>query len=301
MNRDLLTHLPAVLAVARSGSFKGAAAALGMSPSAVSHAVRTVEDRLQVPLFARTTRSVALTEAGRALVETAGPALDAVADRMTVLRSSAERPAGRLRVSAGSLTVPMILADVVAETARRAPAVEVEIAVDNALTDIVAEGYDAGVRLGEMIAEGMVAVRLTPPFRSTVVAAPGYLARAGTPAGVEALAEHACIGHRLNTRGGLYRWELQTAGREVSVDVGGGPVVDDPLAAHALALAGAGLGYFPYPLVTADLEAGRLVEVLRDCAIEEPGFFLYFPRRAGMSPTLRALIDAARTVARRRG
>jgi len=294
MDRDLLVHLPVVLAVARRRGFAAAAAELGMSPSAVSHAVRQVEDRLGVPLFARTTRSVALTDAGRALVDGAAPALAEITERIERLKGAAGRPAGVVRVSAGSVAVPMALAPLMGEVQRRHPQVQVEIVVDNALADIVAAGCDAGVRLGEMIAEDMVAVRLTPPLRTAVVATPAYLARAGRPAQVDDLAGHACINHRLASTGALYRWELQVAGRELAVAVGGGPVVNDVLAARELALAGLGLAYLFEPLVRADLAAGRLAEVLTDTAIEEPGFFLYFPRRAAMAPKLRALVDAAR-------
>ena len=294
MDRDLLVHLPVVLAVARRRGFAAAAAALGMSPSAVSHAVRQVEDRLGVPLFARTTRSVALTDAGRALVDGAGPALAEIAERFERVRGAAGRPAGVVRVSAGSVAVPMALAPLMAEVQRRQPDVRVEVVVDNALTDIVAEGCDAGVRLGEMIAADMIAIRLTPPFRTAVVATPGYLARAGRPRQVDDLAQHACINHRLAGSGALYRWELEVEGREVALAPGGGPVVNDVLAARELALGGLGLAYLFEPLVRTDLDAGRLEAVLTDTAIEEPGFFLYFPRRAAVAPKLRALVDAAR-------
>jgi DNA-binding transcriptional LysR family regulator len=289
-----------VLAVARRRGFAAAAAELGMSPSAVSHAVRRVEDRLGAPLFARTTRSVALTDAGRSLVDGAAPALAEIDERFEQLRASAGRPAGVVRVSAGSVAVPIALAPVIAETALRQPGVQVEVVVDNTLADIVAEGCDAGVRLGEMIADEMIAVRLTPPLRTAIVAAPAYLHRAGRPTSLGDLAEHVCIGHRLAGSGALYRWELQAAGRDVAVAVGGGPVVNDVLAARELALAGLGLAYLFEPLVRADLEAGRLEEALTESSIEEPGFFLYFPERAGMAPKLRAVIDAARTVASRR-
>lgn len=296
MDRDLLVHLPVVLAVARRAGFAAAAAELGMSPSAVSHAVRQVEDRLGTPLFARTTRSVALTEAGRSLVDGAGPALAEIAERLEHIRGAAGRPAGVVRVSAGSVAVPMAVAPLLAAARRRHPTLAVEIVVDNALGDIVAQGCDAGVRLGEMIAGDMIAVRLTPPFRTAVVAAPGYLDAAGRPAGVDELAGHARIGHRLAGSGALYRWELQVDGRDVAVASEGGPVVNDPLAARELALAGLGLAYLFEPLVRADLAAGRLEEVLAATAIEEPGFFLYFPRRAALAPKLRALLDAARAL-----
>ncbi|TIU39457.1 MAG: LysR family transcriptional regulator, partial [Mesorhizobium sp.] len=164
MDRDLLSHLPVVVAVARRGGFALAAAELGMSPSAVSHAVRIVEERIGQPLFARTTRSVSLTEAGKALVETAAPALQDIAERMDRIRSVKGRPSGLLRINASNIAMPLAVTPVVAAMAERYPEVTVEVFADQGLVDIVGEGFDAGIRLGEMIAQDMVAVRLTPPF-----------------------------------------------------------------------------------------------------------------------------------------
>jgi len=301
MDRILLNHLPVVLAVARRGGFAAAARELGMSPSAVSHAVRLVEERLEVPLFARTTRSVSLTEAGRALVAGTGPALQDIAERVEQIRATRGRIAGLLRLNVPSVALPVVVTPVVAAMAAAFPEVRVEVYVDNAIADIVADGFDAGIRLGEMIAEDMVAVRLSPPFRAIIAAAPGYLARHGTVAGIADLAGHNCIGYRQIRGGGLYRWELAENGRDVAIDSPGSVIVNDALYARELALAGIGLAYVFEPLVRADLAAGRLVELLPDVAIEEPGFFLYFPRRAATAPKLRAFIDTARQVSRTTG
>ncbi|MDX8497014.1 LysR family transcriptional regulator [Mesorhizobium sp. VK4C] len=294
----LLTHLPVIVAVARRGGFALAAAELGMSPSAVSHAVRLVEERIGQPLFARTTRSVSLTEAGRALVEAAAPALQDIAERMDRIRGVKGRPSGLLRINASNIAIPLAVTPVVAAMAERYPDVTVEVFAEQGLVDIVGEGFDAGIRLGEMIAQDMVTVRLTPPFKAVIVASPTYVGKRGRPRDVADLANHNCIGYRLVRSGGLYRWDLNEDGEDVVVETSGTAVVTDSLAAVDLALAGVGLAYVFEPLVRADLAAGRLVQILPKTAIEEPGLFLYFPRRASMAPKLRAFIDTANEIGR---
>jgi DNA-binding transcriptional LysR family regulator len=298
MDRDLLTHLPVIVAVARRGGFALAAAELGMSPSAVSHAVRLVEERIGQPLFARTTRSVSLTEAGKALVETAAPALQDIAERMDRIRGIKGRPSGLLRINASNVAIPLAVTPVVAAMAERYPDVTVEVFAEQGLVDIVGEGFDAGIRLGEMIAQDMIAVRLTPPFKAMVVASPAYIGKHGRPRDVADLANHNCIGYRLVRSGGLYRWDLHEDGKDIVVETRGTVVVTDSLGAVDLALAGVGLAYVFEPLVRADLAAGRLVQILPKTAIEEPGLFLYFPRRASMAPKLRAFIDTAQEIGR---
>lgn len=294
MDRDVLTHLPVVAAVARRRSFAAAAAELGMSPSAVSHAVRLVEDRLKSPLFARTTRSVALTEAGEHFFARALPALQQLAEATEATRALKGVVSGTLRINAPRVALPMALTGLAATLATRHPDLVVDVTCDDALTDIVAQGYDAGVRLGEMVAEDMVAVRLTPPVRAIMVAAPGYLAAYGTPARVADLRAHNCINYRQASTGGTYAWELRERGKDVTVAVRGTARVSDSLFAIDLALAGVGIAYLFEPLVAWHLRAGRLVQVLPKAAMPEPGLFLYFPRRASEAPKLRVLIDAAR-------
>jgi DNA-binding transcriptional LysR family regulator len=298
MDRDLLTHLPVIVAVARRGGFALAAAELGMSPSAVSHAVRLVEERIGQPLFARTTRSVSLTEAGKALVETAAPALQDIAERMDRIRGVRGRPAGLLRINASNIAIPLAVTPVVAAMAERYPDVTVEIVADQGLIDIVGEGFDAGIRLGEMIAQDMVTVRMTPPFKAVIVASPGYVGKHGRPRDVANLANHNCIGYRLVRSGALYRWDLNDNGKDIVVETRGTAIVTDSLGAIDLALTGVGLAYVFEPLVRADLAAGRLIQILPQTAIEEPGLFLYFPRRASMAPKLRAFIDTAQEIGR---
>ena len=298
MDRDLLSHLPVIIAVARRGGFAPAAAALGMSPSAVSHAVRLVEERIGQPLFARTTRSVALTEAGHALLATAGPALDDIAERLERIRAVKGRVGGLLCINTSRVALTMALMPVLSAMAERYPDVTVEIFTDERLTDIVGEGFDAGVRLGEMIAQDMVTVRLTPPFRTAIVASPAYIGRHGKPRSADDLANHNCVGYRLLRSGALYRWDLMVDGKDVSVATRGTAVVTEQMSARDLAVAGVGLVYGLEPLMRPDIEAGRLIEVLRETSVEEPGLFLYFPRRAAMAPKLRAFIDTAQEIGR---
>ncbi|MBM7046412.1 LysR family transcriptional regulator [Rhizobium lusitanum] len=298
MDRDLLPHLPVIVAVARRGGFAAAASELGMSASAVSHAVRLVEERLGQPLFARTTRSVALTEAGRSLIGTVTPALQDIHERLERIRAVKGRPSGLLRINAARVCLPLAVTRVIAAMADRYPEVEVEIFSDERLTDIVSEGFDAGIRIGEMIARDMVAIRLTPPFRSVVVASPAYIGRHGRPTTLGELSNHNCIGYRLIRSGGLYQWEFVEAGRDVAVTVGGQAIVTESHSAIELALAGIGLAYVFEPLVQADIQAGRLVQLLADYAVTEGGLFLYFPRRAELAPKLRAFIDTIRQIGR---
>lgn len=298
MDRDLLPHLPVIVAVARRGGFAAAANELGMSASAVSHAVRLVEERLGQPLFARTTRSVALTEAGRNLIGTVAPALQDIHERMERIRAIKGRPSGLLRINASRISLPLAVTRVIAAMSERYPEVEVEIFSDERLTDIVSEGFDAGIRVGEMIAQDMVAVRLTPPFRSIVVASPDYIGRFGRPTTLGDLSNHNCIGYRLIRSGGLYQWEFIEDGRDVAVTVRGQSIVTESHSAIELALAGVGLAYVFEPLARADIASGRLIELLASHAVTEAGLFLYFPRRAELAPKLRAFIDTVRQVGR---
>lgn len=294
MDRALLPHLPIVVAVARTRSFVRAAAELDLGASAVSHSVRTAEMHLGAPLFARTTRSVALTEAGEVFIEAAQRALDeidAAAERVAAWQRDVT---GVLRLNVPRIAFGMGLTAILAEMARRHPRLVVEVISDDALVDVVAQGFDAGVRLGEMIARDMVAVRMTPPFRAILVASPGYLAERAAPESLADLGDHNCIGFRMLTSGATYDWEFRDGPRDVATPVNGTVRISDASYARDLALAGIGLAYIYEPLVTDDLSSGRLVELLPDAAIQEPGLFVYFPRRAGEARKLRAFIDIVR-------
>ena len=269
-----------------------------MSPSAVSHSIRTVEERLGAPLFARTTRSVALTETGRRLNDSIGGALQAIQEGLERARSERGQVAGLLRLNVPQIALPMAITPVVTELAWRHPQLVVEVTADETLTDIVAEGFDAGVRLGEMIERDMIAVRLTPPFKAIMVAAPRYLAAKGELESIGDLARHNCIGFRLLASGGIYAWELLENGEDVSVRVTGTMLVSDATYAKDLALAGVGIAYLFEPLVRKEIQDGTLRWVLPQAAIDEPGLFLYFPRRAAEAPKLRAFIQVAKDVLR---
>ncbi|MDL2401748.1 LysR family transcriptional regulator [Rhizobium mayense] len=294
MDRDLLAHLPVFLAVARQGSFAGAAAELSLSPSAVSHAIRMVESRLGATLFARTTRSVALTEAGNHLLGIIRPGFSQIEDGLDQFRANTGNVTGALRLNVPRTALALAITPVIVELAQRFPQLTVEIAIDDASVDIISGGFDAGVRLGEMIAQDMVATRLTPPFQMILVAAPDYLARRGEPRAIQELANHNCIGFRQITSGSLYDWELNDGGTMVSVAVRGSSIVTDATYAKELALAGVGIAYLMEPLAGAEIESGKLKQLLPETAIEEPGLFLYYPKRAATAPKLRAFIDVAK-------
>ena len=294
MDRALLPHLPIVMAVHRRGGFAAAANELGMSPSAVSHAVQFVESSLGQLLFARTTRSVRLTEAGAAFVASIGPALSEIEDAADRIGAEQGRVTGTLRINAPRTALPIAVTPLLVEMARRHPELTVEVTADDGLADIVAQGFDAGIRLGHTVAQDMVAVRLTPPFRSIMVASPAYLAVHGTPRALRDLDRHNCIGYRFVTSGAVYDWDLRDGVHDVAKAVDGTVRVTDPVHAKDLALAGVGIAYLFEPLVRAELRADALRQVLPRSAFEEPGLFLYFPRRASQAPKLRAFIELAR-------
>ena len=297
MQRDLLSHLPVVLAVARRGGFATAAAELGMSPSAVSHAIKTVEDGLGLPLFARTTRSVSLTEAGTSFIASIAPAITAIEEAGERVTAAKGTVGGLLRLNVPRLALRFAMTPIMAEMAWRHPDLTIEITCDDRLVDIVAEGFDAGIRLGEMIAEDMIAVRLTPPFKAILVASPSYLKAKGEPRSLADLSHHNCIGFRLATAGGLYAWELRDhKGAEVSLQVRGTTQTTDPLYAIDLALAGVGIAYVFEPLVRAEIRGRQLRWLMPAASTEWPGLFLYFPQRGSAMPKLRAFIDTARDV-----
>jgi DNA-binding transcriptional LysR family regulator len=293
MDRSLLPHLPIVLAVARTRSFARAASELGLGASAVSHAVRTMEERLGAALFLRTTRTVSLTEAGAAFLESAARTMEDLGVAVERLREGERGVTGLLRINSPRVALAVIT-PILAAMARRHPHLTVEIVADDALTDVVAAGFDAGIRLGEMIAQDMVAIRLTPPCRAIMVASPAYLAGRTAPRSIADLAAHNCIGFRLLASGAVYAWDLQENGKDIQVEVSGTIRVSDPTYARDLALAGFGIAYGLDLLFAADIEAGHLVEVLPEAAVVEPGLFLYFPRQASRSRRLQALLDMFR-------
>ncbi len=292
-------QLQAFLAVARLRSFSSAARELGVSRSAVSYSVRQLEDRLRVVLLTRTTRSVSLTDAGRRLVETAGPGLGQALAALANVAAQPGEAVGRLRLSAPRMAVAFVINPVLPTFRARHPRVEVEVDIEDRFVDIVAEGYDAGVRLSEAIERDMVQVRLTDAFRFVVVGAPSYLERHGTPEKPQDLLRHECITFRSQTTGALYAWELERGRKTWRVPVRGGVVTGDSQVMLSLAESGAGLTYAFEPNVQEQLRSGRLKVVLEAYAPTVPGFFLYFPGRAQRSPPLRLFIEAAKELALR--
>ena len=292
-------QLQSFLAVARHKSFSGAGRELGVSRSAVSQAVRQLEEQLRVVLLARTTRSVSLTDAGRRLVDGAGPSLAQIVAAMAEVSAQPGETVGRVRLSVPRAAVPFVIDPVLPAFRARHPRVEVEIGLEERLVDIVAEGYDAGVRLSESIERDMVQVRLTDPFRFVVVGAPAYLARNGTPERPEDLLRHECITFRSQTTGALYAWELERGRRNWRVPVRGGVVSSDNRLSVSLAEQGVGLAYAFEPMALEQLRTGRLQRVLERYAPTVPGFFLYFPSVARRSAPLRLFVEAARELALR--
>ena len=289
-----LSQLAVFLTVARLRSFSAAARELRVSTSAVSQSVRQLEEQLRVTLLVRTTRSVSLTDEGRRLVESAGPALGQAIDALTQVSARPGELVGRLRLSMPRTAVPFVVTPMLATFHERYPRLQLEIILDERFVDIVAEGYDAGVRLTEAIERDMVQVRLTDAFRFIVVGAPSYLARHGTPERPEDLLDHECITYRSLSTGGLYAWELERGRKSWRVPVRGALVTNDSQMGAAVAEEGVALAYVAEPAVATQLRDGRLQRVLEVYAPTVPGFFLFYPRRAQRSPLLRAFVDTAR-------
>lgn len=289
-----LNALHAFLAVGRLRGFAAAAAELGVSPSALSQSVRQLEQRLGVPLLTRTTRSVALTDAGRRLYESAGPAVSQAIEALRVSTAQPGEVTGNLRLTVPALAVPFVVTPLLPRLLARHPRVTVEVAVEDRMVDIVAAGYDAGVRFTDAIERDMVQVRLTDAFRFVVVAAPAYLARRGRPETPKDLLQHDCLCYRSSTTGGIYAWELERGKKSWRVPVRGPVIANEGRALLPLCEAGLGLMYAFEPQVQAQLRAGALELVLEPYAAAVPGLFLYFPGRAQASPALRAYVELAR-------
>jgi DNA-binding transcriptional LysR family regulator len=285
-----LDGVEAFLSVAQHRSFRRAAAELGVTPSAISQAVRTLEARVGAALFTRTTRSVGLTQAGEKFLARARPAFEELVAAGEVARELGQRPAGTLRLSVPRAVVPIVLQPLIASFREAYPEVEVEIAASEQLVDLATEGFDAGIRMGQFIAADMVVVRLTPPFRFIVVGSPAYLARRGCPERPEDLRHHACL--RLRRSGGeLALWSLDDHGRALEVAVSGPLIANDFPTLVGAALEGMGLAQVPEPITSEAVAAGKLVAVLEPFASTSPGVFLYHPGRRQVLPKLRAFID----------
>ena len=282
--------MEAFLSVAQHRSFRRAAAELGVTPSAISQAVRALEARVGAVLFIRTTRSVGLTEAGERFLSRARPAFEELVAASGAARELGQRPTGLLRLTVPRAVVPILLEPLVASFCRAYPEVEVEIAASEELADLAAEGFDAGIRLGQFIAADMVAVRLTKPFPFTIVGSPAYLARCGRPERPDDLRQHACLRLR-RSNGALALWSLNDHGRAIEIAVSGPFIANDFPTMLGAAVEGVGLAQVPAPIAAGAVAAGKLVRVLEPFAPMVPGVFLYYPGRRQMMPKLRAFID----------
>lgn len=289
----MLDGIEAFLRVAERRSFSAAAADLGVSPSAISQIIKGLEGRVGAPLFMRTTRSVGLTQAGEMFLERAAPAYAGLGDAYEAARNLGNRPAGRLRINLMRGAVQPLFEPIIAGFCETYPDIELEIYADDALSDLSAGGFDAGVRMGEALDADMIAVRLTGPFRFVVAAAPAYLAKYGRPQSPEELRAHRCVRFRLTT-GAMMPWTFDRGNREYEVAVTGPVIVNDFTAAMVAMRAGIAMGMIAEPTATALFEAGELERVLADHASSTSGLFLYYPSRKQVMPKLRAFIDYVR-------
>jgi DNA-binding transcriptional LysR family regulator len=294
MKRDELGDLVAFLTVAEERSFTRAAALLGTSQSSLSHTVRRLEERMDLRLLTRTTRNVVPTDAGEQLMATLRPAFNDIRGRIDALSAMRQRPGGTIRITSSRHAAETILMPAVKRLMTDYPDVNVEISIDQRFVDLVAERYDAGVRLGESIEKDMIAVRIGPELRMTVAGSPGYFERNPKPNTPHELTQHNCINLRLPTLGGLYAWEFERDGRPVNVRVEGQFVCDDVPMIIDAALDGLGLTCLPDDHLKPLIEEGRLVQVLEDWCPPFPGYHLYYPSRRLGSPAFALLVDALR-------
>jgi DNA-binding transcriptional LysR family regulator len=294
MPRQNINDLLAFRAVARERSFTRAAAQLGVSPSALSHVIRGLEERLGLRLLTRTTRSVAPTEAGERLLRTIGPHFDGIEAGLAALSELRDKPAGTIRITTGDHAAETVLQPAVAKLLPEYPDIRIEISVDIGMRDIVAERFDAGIRLGEQIARDMISVRIGPDMRMAAIASPAYFAERGRPETPQDLATHNCVNLRFPTLGGLYAWEFEKDGRELQARVEGQLVVNDIALARQAALCGLGVAYLPEDHVAPDIARGALMRVLEDWCPPFPGYHLYYPSRRQQSPAFALLVEALR-------
>lgn len=294
MPAENLNDLRAFVAVARERSFTRAAAQLGMSRSALSHAMTALEARLGVRLLTRTTRSVATSEAGARLLGTLAPMFNELDAQLTSLRSLGDKPAGSVRITATDHAIVTVLWPRLRELLGLYPNIQVELSVDYGLADIVTQHFDAGVRAGDVVAKDMIAVRIGPDLRMAVVGAPAYFIQRSPPKRPQDLTDHDCINLRLPTLGGLYAWDFERNGKSTVVRVHGQTVFNNTFLMRQAALDGQGLAYLPLDIVQADIEAGRLLPMLENWWPRLPGHHLYYTSRRQVAPAMKLVIEALR-------
>jgi DNA-binding transcriptional LysR family regulator len=294
MRRENVSDLLAFLAVARERSFTKAGKKLGISQSALSHTIRSLEERLGVRLLTRTTRSVSPTEAGVRLLTSVGVRFEEIEAELAALSDLRDRPAGTIRITAGEHPAYTVLSPALAKLLPSYPDINVEVSVDYGFTDIVAQRYDAGVRTGEHVAKDMIAVRIGPDLRMAVVGAPSYFEKRPAPTKPQDLTKHNCINLRMQTHSEVYAWEFDKGGREVKVRVDGQLVCNTIRQRVDAALAGLGLAYMVEDIAKPHIAEGRFVRVLEDWCAPFSGYHLYYPSRRQASPAFKLLVEALR-------
>jgi DNA-binding transcriptional LysR family regulator len=295
---DPFDGLSEFLAIARRRSFRAAAAELGVTPGAVSQALHSLERRLGLPLFHRTTRKIAMTEAGETLLARLGPAAATVVEALDELSQLQARPSGTLRLLLHRMALPQVIEPILPAFREAYPDVRVEITVNDAQIELVEGGYDAGIRIGEFIDRDMVAVRVSPPFSWAVLGAPSYFAAHGRPLVPEDLAHHECIRFRLPATRKIYRWEFERDGQALTIDPPGSILADDSMLLRSLATKGLGLIYTSILQAAPEISAGLLEPVLESFTPAQDSLFIYFPRSSRNQPKLRAFIAACARCAR---
>lgn len=291
MKTDQLNGLIALKVVADKRNFRAAAEALGISPPAVSQTIKQLESRLGVALLARTTRSTSLTEAGARFLEDAGPAIDQILGALGNVGTYAEKPSGLLRINLSRATYHLIMAPLIAGFAKKHPEVTVELFFDDDLSDVVGQGFDAGIRLSEMMAKDMVAMKLFGPLRFLAAGSPKYFSKAGRPKHPKDLLSHNCIRMRLGGSELYDHWEFENKGKDFKVHVGGNLILNDPVLAIDAAIQGLGVLYYSAEQIADKVASGKLEVVLEQYAANSDGFYLYYPRRSQVLPKLRAFVD----------
>lgn len=289
-----LNDLLAFVLVARQGSFTRAAAQLGVSQSALSHTIRGLESRLGLRLLTRTTRSVSPTEAGERLLQTIGPRLDEIEVEVSALSELRDKPAGTIRITTAEHAANSVLWPKLAKFLPDYPDIKVEINVDYTMTDIVAQRFDAGVRLGDQVSKDMIAIRIGPDMRIAVVGAPSYFARRPPPQTPKDLTAHDCINLRLPTHGQLLLWDFEKDGQVINVRAEGQVVFNSSSAILRASMEGFGLAFVPEDMAEQQIASGHLVRVLKDWCQLYPGYHLYYPSRRQSSPAFKLVVDALR-------
>jgi DNA-binding transcriptional LysR family regulator len=294
MERINLNNVAAFVVVARERSFTRAAAQLGLSQSSLSHTISALEAKLGMRLLTRTTRGVSPTEAGERLLATVGPYCEGIEAELASLSEERDKPAGTIRISSHDHAVRTILWPKLSRLLPAYPDLKVEFSIHYGLIDIVAERFDAGVRVGDQVAKDMIAMRISPDFNMTVVGSPSYFSARKVPVVPQDLTEHSCINLRLPTHGGLYAWEFEKEGQKLSVHVQGQVILNTSPEIVTAALEGYGLAYIPQDVADRHIAAGHLVQVLEDWRPTYPGYHLYYPSRRNASPAFLLVLDALR-------